>query len=127
MDYPVIIHVQTKYLNDPMTREKGQFAFAYQVIIQNQGDIPIQLLYRHWLITDGNGEVKEVHGEGVVGKQPVIAPNDFFSYTSGAVIDTQVGVMQGSYDMQTRPPNSEPESFSAVILPFRLATPQSIN
>jgi len=127
LDYPVVIHVQTKYLPDQMPEDKNKFVFAYQITIHNQGKVPIQLLNRHWLITDGNGEQKEVRGEGVVGKQPVIEPGDLFTYTSGAVIDTPVGVMQGSYEMQTLPDDGDTVFFTAPISPFRLAIPKSIN
>ena len=80
-----------------------QFAFAYTVRITNQGQAPAQLRSRHWIITDGNGNVQEVRGEGVVGEQPLIQPGQHFEYTSWCVIATASGVMRGSYSMRQRP------------------------
>jgi uncharacterized protein affecting Mg2+/Co2+ transport len=77
-----------------------RFAFAYSISITNNGDQPVQLLRRHWIITDGNRKVEEVRGDGVVGQQPWIAPQESFHYTSGAVLETPVGTMEGSYSMQ---------------------------
>ena len=127
MDYPAVIHVQSRYLPDHLPEEEGKFVFAYHVTIQNQGNVKIQLLNRYWLITDGNGKQKEVRGEGVVGKQPIIEPGDVFSYTSGSVIDTPVGSMQGYYEMQTLPEAGESQLFTAPIDVFSLAVPNSLN
>jgi ApaG protein len=100
-----------------------QFAFAYTVRIANQGTATAQLKSRHWIITDANGGVQEVRGEGVVGAQPVLRPGEEFEYTSWCVIATASGSMQGSYLMVT----PEGESFDAEIAPFHLGLPQSLN
>jgi ApaG protein len=123
MDFPIVIHVKTQYLPEHEAAGEGQYVFAYQVTIHNQSAKPIQLIDRFWLITDGNGKQKEVQGEGVVGKQPTIEPGDVFSYTSGAVLDTPVGTMQGHYGMRT----DDGESFKAAIDVFSLSVPSAIH
>ena len=93
------IDVDTRYLKEQSAPDHGQYAFAYTITIRNEGEQSVRLLNRHWIITDGDNQVQEVQGEGVVGKQPLIEPGESFSYTSGAVIDTAVGTMEGSYEM----------------------------
>ena len=95
----VIVDVITTYLPRHSRPEEHRYTFAYTITISNEGPVPVQLLSRHWLITDGDGKVQEVRGEGVVGEQPVIEPGGSFRYTSAASIPTPVGFMQGSYDM----------------------------
>ncbi|KUE78103.1 Co2+/Mg2+ efflux protein ApaG [Aeromonas schubertii] len=97
--------------------------FHYRIEIENQGSLSVQLLRRRWLITDANGKRVEVEGAGVVGKQPIIAPGDTFSYQSGVPLETPLGVMEGSYVMQ----DEEGEEFSVPIPPFTLAVPNIIN
>lgn len=121
--HTVIINVSTQYLPDHEASKDGRFVFAYRVSIHNHNDTPIQLMHRKWLVTDGNGKQKKISGEGVVGKQPVIEPGESFSYTSGVLIDTPVGTMQGSYNMQTH----EGASFDAKIDVFSLAVPKAIH
>ena len=96
---PVHIQVESEFLADQSAPEESRYAFAYTITINNTGDEAVRLLNRHWIITDGDNQVQEVQGEGVVGKQPLIEPGESFSYTSGAVIDTAVGTMEGSYEM----------------------------
>lgn len=127
MEYPIVIHAQTRYLPDHLPDEEDKFAFAYQITIHNKSDVTVQLLNRYWLITDGNGKQKEVRGEGVVGKQPIIEPGEDFSYTSGAVIDTPVGAMQGYYEMIAKHNTGETDLFTAAVDVFSLAVPKSIN
>lgn len=102
---------------------QNRYVFAYTITIRNDGSIPARLLARRWLITDGNGKVKEVRGEGVVGEQPHLAPGQGFRYSSGAIIDTPVGSMQGSYRMLA----DNGDRFDAPIPPFTLAVPGQIN
>ena len=78
---------------------ESRYVFSYTITIQNEGHVPARLLTRHWLITDANGKVQEVRGDGVVGEQPYLKPGQGFRYSSGAVIETPVGAMQGSYQM----------------------------
>jgi ApaG protein len=117
------IDVQTRYLAEHLIEEEQKFAFAYKISITNQGDTDMQLLNRYWLITDGNGKETEVKGPGVIGEQPVISPGISYQYTSGAVLDTPVGSMQGYYEMQDK----AGQLFKAPIDIFRLAVPNLIN
>ncbi len=93
--------------------------FSYTITIRNEGSVPARLLTRHWIITDSNGKVQEVRGEGVVGEQPYLKPGQGFRYSSGAVLETPVGAMQGSYQMVA----DDGEQFDAPIAAFRLAMP----
>ena len=113
------ITVETVYLPEQSEPAGARYVFAYTVTIRNAGDQPATLLNRHWIITDANGKVQEVHGEGVVGEQPHLLPGQAHRYSSGAVIETPVGTMEGSYGMQT----DEGLSFRAPIPRFRLAVP----
>ena len=97
----------------------GHWFFLYTVTIENQGVETVQLMSRHWIITDGNNQVEEVRGPGVVGEQPVLAPGESFQYTSGCPLTTDVGKMEGTYQMVT----TTGEAFDAEIAPFTLATP----
>lgn len=117
------IEVDAHYLPKSSDPEQEQFAFAYHIRISNQGEESVQLLNRYWLITDGNGTHKEVAGSGVVGQQPQISPGESYEYTSGAVLETPVGTMQGHYDMQT----SSGQTFQARIPLFTLADPKQVN
>ena len=113
------VSVHSTYLEDRSAPEEGSFAFAYQVTIANEGHGPVQLMRRHWIITDGNGEVREVEGPGVVGEQPVLNAGDEHQYTNGAVLPTPVGTMEGTYEMH------EPDgrTFKAAIPRFQLQKP----
>ena len=102
---------------------QGQFAFTYTVEISNVGDVAAQLKSRHWVITDGNGHVEEVRGEGVVGKQPRLEPGQSFEYTSWAMLRTPYGSMRGVYFMQ----REGGVSFEAKIAEFALTMPNSLN
>jgi ApaG protein len=95
--YSVLIDPTPFYLADQSEPEKGVFTFAYHINIVNTGDVPVQLVSRHWIITDADGRVEEVKGEGVVGKQPTLAPGESFQYTSGTNFKSPVGTMHGSY------------------------------
>jgi ApaG protein len=122
MDSPrhrIGIEVATVYLADQSEPRERRFVFAYTITIRNEGPVPAQLMTRHWIITDADGRVQEVRGDGVVGEQPRLAPGQGFRYSSGAVIETPVGSMHGSYQMQT----DDGERFDAPIRPFRLAQP----
>lgn len=125
------VSVVTTFLPTHSSPEEGHFTFAYTITISNASDLPVQLLSRHWLITDANEEVQEVRGEGVVGEQPVIPPGDSYRYTSGATLTTPLGYMQGSYFMVVRepmdvPPNELP-TFEVPVAPFTLHTPTALN
>ena len=101
----------------------GQWFFLYTVTIENRSDETVQLLTRHWIITNGNGEVEEVRGPGVVGEQPVLSPGEGFRYSSGAVLPTERGTMRGTYQMH----RADGAQFDATIAPFLLERPHSLN
>ncbi|EAR60878.1 Co2+/Mg2+ efflux protein ApaG [Neptuniibacter caesariensis] len=119
----VDINVETSYQAKQSDPESKRFVFSYRITITNHNETPVQLLNRHWLITDGNQHIQEVNGEGVVGEQPVIKPQDSYTYTSGAVLATSVGSMQGHYEMSTE----DGETFKAPIQAFTLAQPNAIH
>lgn len=111
------IDVATRYLPEHPTEKPNQFPFAYHIVITNLSDEKVQLISRYWLISDADGKQTEVRGDGVVGKQPVIEPGKSYEYTSGAILDTPVGSMQGYYVMK----RECGDTFRALIAPFRLA------
>jgi ApaG protein len=113
------IDVETTYLDDQSEPREQRYVFAYTITIRNEGEVPAKLLTRHWIITDANGRVQEVRGDGVVGEQPYLKPGQGFRYSSGAVLETPVGTMQGSYQMVA----DDGAQFDAPIPAFRLAMP----
>jgi ApaG protein len=117
------VEVKATYVPEQSAPRSHRYVFAYTVHITNEGDGPAQLRSRHWIITDGNGKVEEVKGPGVVGQQPSLKPGEHFEYTSGCVLPTPRGEMQGSYQMH-RPDGTV---FDATIAPFALALPHSLN
>jgi ApaG protein len=117
------IDVVSNYLEEQSSPPEGRFVFSYTITIRNEGELPARLLTRHWLITDANGKVQEVVGEGVVGEQPHLLPGQGFRYSSGAVLETPVGAMQGSYRMVA----DDGVHFDAPIAPFTLAMPGLLN
>ena len=117
--HKIRVDVTTSYIEDQSKPDEGRFVFSYTITILNEGTIAAKLITRHWIITDANGKVQEVRGEGVVGEQPYLQPGQGFRYSSGAVIETPVGAMQGSYQMV----GDDGSSFDAEIFPFRLAKP----
>lgn len=121
--YQIDVSIITRYLPEQSQPQQSRFAFAYDVTIVNNGELPAQLLSRHWLITDGNGQVQEVRGAGVIGEQPLIEPGASHSYSSGTLLATQVGTMQGSYQMIA----DDGQHFDAPIAPFRLAVPGALH
>ncbi len=119
----VRIVVQPRYVAEQSEPAKSHYLFAYHVTIRNESSETVQLLSRHWVITDGEGKVEEVRGPGVVGYQPTLKPGEQFQYTSGCPLGTPVGTMHGSYQMVTE----DEEAFDAYIEPFRLAVPRMLN
>ena len=121
--YQVDVSVTTRFLPEQSQPEQNRFAFSYNASIHNNGDIAAKLLSRHWLITNGDGHVQEVRGSGVIGQQPLIEPGATHTYSSGTVMSTRVGTMQGSYQMLA----ADGKKFDAIIAPFRLAVPGSLH
>ena len=117
------IRVATEYVDDQSEPEDDRYVFAYTITISNDGQIPARLISRHWVITDANGKVQEVNGDGVVGEQPHLGPGEVFTYSSGAILETPVGAMQGLYRMEA----DDGFSFDAPIAPFTLAVPGMLN
>ena len=117
--HKIRVDVDTSYLAEQSNPGDQRYVFSYTITIRNEGSAPARLLTRHWVITDSNGKVQEVRGEGVVGEQPYLKPGQGFRYSSGAVLETPVGAMQGSYQMV----DDDGEKFDAPIAAFRLAMP----
>ncbi len=120
---PIGVQVETEYLHTQSRPNREQFAFAYHITIRNDGDTGVKLLTRHWLIFDGDKHREEVQGEGVVGEQPYILPGNSYSYTSGCILTTPVGCMQGSYRMV----DDHGEEFDAPVALFSLQVPGVVN
>lgn len=121
--HAIEVIVQTRFLPEQSTPEDGRFVFAYTIQIHNRGNMPARLISRHWLITDDNGKIQEVRGDGVVGEQPWLRPGEDFEYTSGAVLETALGTMQGSYQMLA----DDGTRFDASIAPFTLSIPRTLH
>jgi ApaG protein len=121
--HAIDVDVRSRFLPEQSMPEDGRFVFAYTIRIRNTGSVPARLISRHWLITDGNGKVEEVRGEGVVGEQPWLRPGEDFEYTSGAVLETGSGMMQGSYQMLA----DDGTRFEADIAPFILSVPRTLH
>jgi len=113
------IQVATRYVDEQSEPEQDRYVFAYTITISNDGNVAAKLISRHWIITDANGKVQEVSGDGVVGEQPHLQPGEEFQYSSGAVLDTPVGAMQGVYRMET----DDGVNCVAPIAAFTLAVP----
>ena len=121
--HAIEVDVRSRFLPEQSLPEDHRFVFAYTIRIHNSGSVPARLISRHWLITDDNGKVVEVRGEGVVGEQPWLRPGEDFEYTSGAVLETSGGSMQGSYQMLA----DDGTEFEAEIAPFILAVPRTLH
>jgi ApaG protein len=119
----VRVHVESEYAAERSQPSQNQWFFLYTITISNEGRETVQLLTRHWIITDATGRVEEYQGPGVVGKQPILKPGDSFTYTSGCPLNTPFGVMQGTYQMVT----DGDEQFDAIIAPFTLSEPYTVH
>ncbi len=121
--YSIDVQVETDYIQEQSDPEESRYVFAYTITITNTGMIPARLLRRHWVITDANNKIQEVHGDGVVGEQPHLEPGQSFRYTSGAMLETPVGCMEGTYDMLA----DDALEFDAPIPVFSLAIPNTLH
>ncbi|OUR60157.1 Co2+/Mg2+ efflux protein ApaG [Bermanella sp. 47_1433_sub80_T6] len=120
----VTVSVKTHFMRSESRPEKKRFVYSYTITIKNDGELAAQLISRHWIITSGETlKTQEVSGDGVIGQQPNIQPGEHFTYTSGTVMDSAVGIMQGSYRML----DAQGEYFDVVIEPFTLAVPNQLN
>jgi len=118
-DCDIRIEVATNYVDEQSDPDVSRYVFSYTITIANHGPVAARLVSRHWVITDANGKVQEVNGNGVVGEQPHLNPGEVFKYSSGAVLETPVGAMQGRYRMET----DGGSFFYAPIAAFTLAVP----
>ena len=121
--YHINITTQVNYLEEQSDEADNRFVFSYTITLTNIGQATVQLISRHWIITDANRDVQEVRGQGVVGEQPVLKPNQSFEYTSGTVLATQVGTMSGSYQMVAE----DGTKFNAPIPQFVLSVPRVLH
>ena len=119
----ILVEAEPHYIESQSSPDENRYVFAYTITITNAGISAARLLERHWLITDSNGKIQEVTGDGVVGEQPYLQPGEVFRYTSGAMIETPVGIMQGKYLMST----DEGESFNTPIPKFTLSIPRTLH
>ncbi len=121
--HSIKVRVRSTYVEEQSSPENEQYVFAYTITIENIGTIPAKLLTRHWIITDSNGKIREVRGDGVVGEQPYLRPGEAFRYTSAAMIETPVGSMHGSYQMIA----DDGVAFDAPIVAFGLSIPNLLH
>ncbi len=119
----IIIEATPFFIAEQSVPEQNRYVFAYTISITNEGTVSAQLLQRHWLITDANGKIQEVRGEGVIGEQPYLKPGETFRYTSGAILETPVGIMQGHYIMRS----DDGDDFNAPIPRFTLSIPRVLH
>lgn len=121
--HDIQVSARTAFIPEQSDLENSRYVFAYTITITNAGNIPAQLVSRHWIITDANNQVQEVRGLGVVGEQPLLRPNESFQYTSGTAIATPVGTMRGSYQMVAE----DGAQFDAPIPEFTLSMPRVLH
>lgn len=121
--YQFSVASQTRYLPEQSDPDSRQYAFAYTLTIRNTGQVPAQLIARHWIITDSDDKVQEVRGLGVVGHQPLLQPGEQFEYTSWAVIETPVGTMRGEYFCVA----DDGERFETPVPEFTLQMPRTLH
>lgn len=121
--YDIKVTAQSFFLPDQSDEENDQYVFAYTIRIENTGQVPAQVISRHWIITDADNQVQEVRGMGVVGEQPILKPGQHFEYTSGSSINTIVGTMRGTYQMVAE----DGTKFDAVVPEFSLSVPRVLH
>ena len=121
--YDIEVSVEAAYLPEQSEPADERYVFSYTITLINRGAMTAQLKSRHWIITDADNKVEEVKGDGVVGEQPIMKPGEGFRYTSGAVIETPVGTMQGSYQMVA----ADGQQFDATIPEFVLSAPRTLH
>lgn len=121
--YAIEVEVAPRFLDEQSAPADGRYAFAYTISIQNRGNVGARLVARHWRITDEQGRVERVDGEGVVGEQPRLRPGEAFRYTSAVMLSTERGTMQGHYDMVA----DDGTEFAAPVAPFVLSVPRTLH
>jgi len=128
----VTVSSSTAFIEQQSDIKNNKFVFAYKITISNSSDQVVQLLSRHWIITDANLKTEEIYGEGVIGEQPLIKPGETYSYTSGAILETEIGTMQGRYFLITKPLDQNDselnlEEFEVMIPKFTLTVPRTLH
>jgi ApaG protein len=121
--YTIAVQVESRFVSEQSQPADNRYVFAYTIVLRNAGSVPARLLARHWVITDANGKIEEVEGEGVVGEQPWMRPGERYEYTSGAILETAVGTMRGSYQMIA----DDGTEFDAPIPQFTLSIPRTLH
>ena len=121
--YQITVTAVPQYVSDQSDPDAERYVFAYTITLENTGTVAAQLISRHWLITDGNSNVQEVRGLGVIGEQPLLRPGEKYEYTSGCQLDTPVGVMRGTYQMMAE----DGTAFEAEIPAFTLSIPRVLH
>ena len=119
----IIVKAKPYFMEAQSSPDEERYVFAYTITLTNAGEIPARLLQRHWLITDSNGQIQEIRGDGVIGEQPYLKPGESFCYTSGAMIATPVGTMQGDYTMHS----DDGDNFYADVPRFTLSIPRTLH
>jgi ApaG protein len=120
---PISIKITPLFLPQHSDPDEHHYTFSYTIEITNHSEATVKLISRHWIVTDGNAECQEVHGEGVIGQQPRLNPNESYEYSSNVILTTPVGWMHGSYTMR----KDNGEEFDAPIPRFRLEVPEILN
>ena len=123
LKHDIQVDIETTFISEQSDIEADRYVFGYTITISNQGSLPARLLNRHWIITDANGKVEEVRGEGVVGAQPRLEPGQHYRYSSGAIIETPVGAMEGDYEMV----DDQGQHFLTPIPAFSLQIPNAVH
>lgn len=122
-DHNIHIDVETNYIPEQSQPEENRYVYTYTITLRNDGNVPARLMTRHWVINHANGKVEEVRGEGVIGEQPYLRPGEGFRYTSGTVLETPYGDMNGSYQMLA----DDGVEFDAEIPAFSLTMPNTLH
>ena len=122
-EHAIEVSVDTRFVAEQSQPDADRYVFAYTITLRNVGDVPARLLARHWVITDANGKIEEVRGDGVVGEQPRLQPGEGYSYTSGAVLATSVGTMRGEYFLHA----DDGTDFETPIPEFVLSVPRTLH
>lgn len=117
------VNVDTHYIENESIPSQARYIFSYTITIENIGNNAAQLLRRHWIITDENGKVQEVQGDGVVGDQPYLQAGEKYQYTSGTLLATSMGTMKGKYTLV----NDDGDEFDAIIPEFLLSIPRTVH
>lgn len=121
--YQIEVEIEVHYIPEQSAPELNRHIFAYTVVLRNTGNVAAQLISRHWIITDAEGQAQEVRGLGVVGHQPLLSPGERFEYTSGCQLAAAVGTMRGSYQMTAE----DGVQFDAPIAEFVLSMPRVLH